>query len=123
MFNEDDKVLAASRRGKPTEFGLPGGKLDTNETHKDAAIRELYEETGLLLTPSEIDLVYEGDDDHGYNVATFVCKDTMKSSMAYQREVDIVVKWVDPQVLLDGPFGEYNTKVLKNAITYLTGEA
>lgn len=121
IFNKDDKVLAASRRGCPTEFGLPGGKVDVDETHRDAAIREVYEETGLLLQASEVDIIYEGDDVHGYNVVTFICKEVIDSSSARQREVDIAVEWVDPQVLIDGPFGTYNSEVLHNAVTYLTG--
>lgn len=122
IFNKDDKVLAASRRGFLTEFGLPGGKVDMGETHIEAAIREVYEETGLLLARSELDLIYEGDDGHGYSVVTFICKDAIDSSSARQREVDIAVDWVDPQVLIDGPFGKYNSEVLSNAVTYLTGE-
>ena len=34
----------------------PGGGLDAGETHVDAAVRELREETGLVLAPSELRL-------------------------------------------------------------------
>ena len=36
------------------QVGLPGGSLDAGETESEAALRELHEETGLLLTKNQI---------------------------------------------------------------------
>jgi len=35
-------------------WDLPKGKLDPNETHVDAAVRELYEETGLRVGATDL---------------------------------------------------------------------
>lgn len=42
----DGKVLIAKRL-KPSLWSLPGGRLEPGETLAEAAIRELYEETGV----------------------------------------------------------------------------
>src|SRR5258708_23181534 len=35
-------------------YGLPGGKIDTDETEKQAAVREFHEETGLSTTEANL---------------------------------------------------------------------
>ena len=41
--------LGVSRRDNPTKFGFPAGKVEPNETIKEAAIRETFEETGIIV--------------------------------------------------------------------------
>lgn len=42
------EVLAVTRRHRPDDWNLPGGKVDPGETPRHAARRELLEETGIL---------------------------------------------------------------------------
>ena len=44
VFNEKNEILVIFRSGK---WDLPKGKIDKNETIRDAALREVMEETGL----------------------------------------------------------------------------
>jgi 8-oxo-dGTP diphosphatase len=50
VHSADGLVLLARRRGEPGEqLAVPGGKLDGGETVEECAVRELAEETGLVL--------------------------------------------------------------------------
>lgn len=52
----DDHVLLVRRANPPDagKWGFPGGKVDLGECLQDAAIRELYEETGIRATAQRV---------------------------------------------------------------------
>jgi ADP-ribose pyrophosphatase YjhB (NUDIX family) len=53
---KDDRLLLVRRRRDPEAgcWGLPGGKVDPFEPVADAAAREIYEELGIIIRPSEL---------------------------------------------------------------------
>lgn len=107
LIMEGDKILAVSRRDNHNNFGLPGGKNLENETFVDACIRECKEETGLTI--SDLTLVFERIDGE-YQVQTF----TPKSYTGTIVESDEgIVRWVSPEVVMVGTFGDYNTELFK----------
>lgn len=52
-------LLRKKDRREGNTWGLPAGGVESSETYKDAAIRELYEETGYNATPKKIKFVKE----------------------------------------------------------------
>ncbi|MBM7693551.1 8-oxo-dGTP diphosphatase [Peribacillus deserti] len=64
MIQDGDKILLQNRpgeRGFPG-FIAPGGKLEFPESLTEGAVREVREETGLIIKPD--DLIYKGLDEY-----------------------------------------------------------
>lgn len=80
---DQNHVLLIRRGTAPLlgEWSLPGGVLECGETLREAVAREAFEETGLLVEPSEMLGVYErvirGDDGrvrYHYVLIDFLCR-------------------------------------------------
>ncbi|NUQ87017.1 MULTISPECIES: NUDIX hydrolase [Glycomyces] len=57
VIDEQDAVLFIGRSAtadRPARWFLPGGGIDPGETPLDAAVRELFEETGLRVPPADV---------------------------------------------------------------------
>ncbi|KTT32772.1 DNA mismatch repair protein MutT [Pseudomonas oryzihabitans] len=52
LLNEHQQLLLVRKRGT-SAFMQPGGKIDPGEQPLDALIRELHEELGLVIDPSD----------------------------------------------------------------------
>ncbi len=112
VLKKDGKYLSVSRKHDKESIGLPGGKTNYNETFSDAAIREIFEETGFYL----------------YNLKpVFVCKDGDYRCVSYVADFvgeigQLVlsttetgfISWVEYENLkTKSPFGKFNTKLEK----------
>ena len=47
VFNRDGKVLVCERAGFENQWQFPQGGINENETHQEASLRELKEETNI----------------------------------------------------------------------------
>lgn len=51
------------KRGKPNVFpqywDIPGGRVEENELPRDAAVRECFEETGILIAKENLTIIHE----------------------------------------------------------------
>jgi 8-oxo-dGTP pyrophosphatase MutT (NUDIX family) len=110
--NAEGKYLSVSRWNDYSKFGLPGGKVDPGETPMQAAARELKEETGYLA--GDLTLI----DTRDYNNERVYCYKVILAGTPLSNEELIangegIMAWVDFSVLCEGPFGDYNSVVLK----------
>lgn len=66
LFNENGDVLLAKRSKndivEPEKYGFVGGKVELGEHPKDAAIRECYEESGIVPTNLKLICTIKNDD-------------------------------------------------------------
>jgi ADP-ribose pyrophosphatase YjhB (NUDIX family) len=78
------------------ELALPGGFIETGESWKQAAVRELREETGLLAEPDEVRLFDVQSTASGYTVNIFAllptqAAETLPGSVATDESTEWLV--------------------------------
>lgn len=77
LLNKNNEILLLKRHN--TNFGsgqysLPGGKVEINETAKQAIIRETYEEIGITVDPENlkfVHLLFRNDSGNIFDVSCF----------------------------------------------------
>lgn len=117
MMHPDGRLLTASRRGKPHDIGIPGGKLDPGEEPHETALREVFEETGIKVEGHELDFLYRrpcaGEVD--YDMTTYLCFAENLTSQPlfeepYEHEEGIQIRWAtwDELTAPHNAFAKYN---------------
>lgn len=82
---------------------LPCGKVEDGETTEQAAVRECYEETGATVTLHGKPYVgFHGE----FEVTTY--RATIIEMGDPTTNAEGTAEWVDPRMIFDGVFGEYN---------------
>lgn len=108
LFVRDNKVLAVARRGTTDQWGLPGGKVEGDESAWLTAVRETSEEAKVV--PLYIRELYRGIDDTGASVVTYIARQISGEPRQGDAGPAGFVSW---DQLFEGPFGRYNREVHK----------
>jgi 8-oxo-dGTP diphosphatase len=112
---KDGLILAITRRHDKTIYGLPGGKVDANETPEQAAKREANEECGIVVNTCVF--VYKrtelGDGANQIDFESYTYYATDWSGEPKNSEEGNVA-WLTAEELTDtkAAFGDYNRNML-----------
>lgn len=97
--------LGVSRKNDPNDWGLPGGKVEPDETPMQAIHREVMEETGIKI----ISCARLCDDETGGGlVRCFIVDEWLRVSSPAEGEGQF--GWQTEDVLSSGTFGDFNRR-------------
>jgi ADP-ribose pyrophosphatase YjhB (NUDIX family) len=92
--NKNNEIcVLANKRGEGCEFNkllwnVPGGFIDFDESAEQAAVRELYEETGVQISPGDIKFVALDTTPTGK-------RQTMAASFTYKLSDDVDIESIN----------------------------
>jgi 8-oxo-dGTP diphosphatase len=109
ILNDENQVLAVSRKDDHEDFGLVGGKVDdTDLSIQDAIVREVKEETGLDIEKSsmiQILSMHKTMGGKGYMGHSFLI---MNWGGELGTDEPHKIKWTTFEDLEKGCFGKWN---------------
>ena len=117
------EVLLVRRGSEPLkgEWSLPGGALEIGETLQQGVVREVFEETGMTVTPAGVIEILDRiikDEESGrvryhYVLIDFVCRVTSGSPRVGSDADE--VRWVDRAMLEEYRVAPVTVRVIEKA--------
>lgn len=112
LIKRGNHYLGVSRKDRPSDIGLPGGKREPGESFHDCLVREVLEETGyhVRVESNPWFKAVEGE----YNCITMIATIINHEPEQIAPSETGVVGFFSKQHFLDGSFGEYNKKMFEH---------
>jgi len=120
VLTRQGEVLLIQRGNAPFQgkWAFPGGFIETNEEMETAAARELHEETGLVIEPGELELVFIAGKcgrDPRFRTVSVVYLKLLEQAISVQGGDDAAqAKWFPLDALPDMAFD--HLEILKNIL-------
>jgi 8-oxo-dGTP diphosphatase len=123
----DDRVLVVRRATEPLkgEWSVPGGMLELGEKLKDGIVREVQEETGLLVEPTEVLDVFDsifadpdGRTRYHYVLIDYLCRVVSGKALAATDVSE--VRWVTASELDALKMREVTATVIRKGLARAT---
>ncbi len=130
IFDDDLRILLVERGREPLKgfWSLPGGVLETGETLAEGVVREVLEETGLIVSVDQPVEIFErimrdpdGKAEYHYVLVDYICRVTGGSLAAADDVAD--VRWTPKQDLYGIRLTEGTLPVIEKAYSILLGSA
>lgn len=112
LIENEKEELLLQFRSDTNNFGIPGGNMELGEYLFDTLKREIYEETGLVITANMCQLfgVYSGEqcvtiypngDEVQYVIFVYHCKIDSKEKIVNDNSEALYLKWFSRNELPD----------------------
>lgn len=99
LINDAGLVFAGRRIGLPDSWQMPQGGIDSGETPRQAAFRELHEETGVPMNKAK--LLQESRNWHAYVIPDQMIKESWRGRFKGQTQKWFLMQLCGPDSLID----------------------
>ena len=129
--NKEGKILVGKRRNTLSPYySIPGGHLEMGETFEATAIREVQEETGLIIQNPKVFCVTNNLETYGetgehYVSVNLLCVTFEGEPALMEPEKCESWEWVSPEILPEPHFdaSRYAVECYLKKIFYLTNQS
>lgn len=119
---EKTHYLAVSLKKNKKQFTMPGGTINNNESFKRGAIRELKEETGIIVNQNDLQELYTCDNLEGHGHKWITKTFYAKSWRGYiHTNEEGIVKWLPLKYFVENAhpkWKSHETVVYKNYMRF-----